>query len=212
MATFLSSTEDLSPRVLASVLSIICFLSPATAQQRNASSKDRLGLYDDPVGYDLLSIILEKETRQSSDQLVRIYRRTDSKLLVWLERHAVPKEFLGAAEDLKHRAKGRERFREQRFSLSHRYKLVDYDGPPEPANYVPLADGTVPPPSEADLDNKISSGVLSVSAVGFDQTKTHAIASVDFVCGTLCGGGRFYFLEKQETGWQAKDVGGDWVH
>jgi hypothetical protein len=212
MSTFLSSTEDSSLRALASVFSIICFLAPATTQQGNASSKDRLGFYDDPVGYHLLSMMLEKETKKSSDQLVRIYRRTDSKLLVWLERHPVPKEFSGAVEDLKQRAKVQMRFREQRFSLSHRYKLVDYDGPPEPANYVPLADGTVPPPSEADLDNEISSGVLSVSAVGFDQTKTHAIAAVDFVCGTLCGGGRFYFLERQEAGWQVKDVGGDWVH
>jgi hypothetical protein len=212
MSAFLSSTGYILLRVLATVLLVNCFLSPAVTQQGNAYSRDEPGFYDDQLGYRLLSIILEKETAKSSDQLIRIYRFTDSKRVAWLESHRVPKEFLGAAEDLKQRAKARARFREQHFLLSHRYKLVDYDGPPVPANYVPLADGTVPPPSEAELDNKVSSGVLSVSVVGIDQTKTHAIVSVDFVCGTLCGGGRFYFLEKQETGWQVKDVAGDWVH
>lgn len=199
-------------RVLANMLLVTSFLLPAATQQEDAPAKNSPTYYDDPVGYEILSIILEKQTKKSPDQLIRIYRFTDSKMLVSLEHKSVPKEFLGALDDLKQIATNRVPFRDQGFSLTHRYKLVDYDGPPQPATYVPLAHGTVPPPSEAELDNKISSGVLSLSAVGFDHTRTHAIAYVDFVCGMLCGGGRFYLLKKQETGWQIKEVIGDWEH
>jgi hypothetical protein len=191
---------------------VACFLSPATTQQASVSPEDKLPFYEDPLGYDLLSIILEKETKEFPDKLIRIYRFTDSKMVAWLEHRPVPKEFRSAAEDLERRAKVRLRFHEHRFWLSHTYKLVDYDGPGEPVVYIPLADGTLPPPSEPDLDDKISSGVLSVPAVGFDETKTRAIAYVEFVCGMLCGGGRYYLLKKQEAGWRINDTFGDWVH
>jgi hypothetical protein len=211
-SVILSSRRIFRFKNFASAVMAVCFLSPVTAQQGTPSSEGGLSFYDDRLGYDLLSIILETEMKDSPDKLIRIKRFTDSRLIVVLEQRPVPKEFLSAAEDLKRRAKVQQRFREQRFSLTHRYKLVDYDGPPEPSRYIPLADGTLPPPSEADLDNKISSGVLSVSAVGYDETKTHAVAYVDFVCGMLCGGGRYYLLEKHEAGWRVTNTVGDWAH
>jgi hypothetical protein len=47
-----------------------------------------------------------------------------------------------------------------------------------------------------------SGGYLTMSAVGLDASRTHALVSVYFGCDTLCGEGGPYFLERDATGWQ----------
>jgi hypothetical protein len=46
------------------------------------------------------------------------------------------------------------------------------------------------------------SGILSLSSVGFNDTKDRALVYVSFVCGNLCGGAHFYTLEKRHGVWQ----------
>jgi hypothetical protein len=47
-----------------------------------------------------------------------------------------------------------------------------------------------------------SAGCIDVSAVGFDEQKTRAMVYLAHHCGYLCGGGRYYYLEKSEGRWQ----------
>jgi hypothetical protein len=47
-----------------------------------------------------------------------------------------------------------------------------------------------------------SPGIVSLSAVGFNERKDRALVYVSFVCGILCGGAHFYTLEKRDKGWQ----------
>lgn len=46
-----------------------------------------------------------------------------------------------------------------------------------------------------------SGGVIKLSAVGFNADKTIAIVFVSHNCGSLCGGGDFHVLQKQEGKW-----------
>jgi len=47
-----------------------------------------------------------------------------------------------------------------------------------------------------------SGGYLTMSAVGLDASRSHALVSVYFGCDSLCGEGGTYFLERNATGWQ----------
>jgi hypothetical protein len=54
-------------------------------------------------------------------------------------------------------------------------------------------------------------GIISFSHVGFDSSLHQAIVSTSFVCGGLCGTGRYYVLKKRSGRWQI--IGGSivWV-
>jgi|SRR5688572_11671726 len=43
---------------------------------------------------------------------------------------------------------------------------------------------------------------VQVSAVGFDPSKTKALAYVANYCGSLCGAGAYHFLEKVDGAWR----------
>jgi hypothetical protein len=53
-----------------------------------------------------------------------------------------------------------------------------------------------------------SGGYMQVSAVGFDNSKTHAMVYMAHQCGSLCGGGMHHVLEKIEGAWRAARVPG----
>jgi len=46
-----------------------------------------------------------------------------------------------------------------------------------------------------------SSGILSLSSVGFNERKDRALLFVSFVCGGLCGGADFWTLGKRDGTW-----------
>lgn len=46
-------------------------------------------------------------------------------------------------------------------------------------------------------------GYLMLSAVGFDKTHEHAIVYMADGCGSLCGKGEYYFLERTNNRWRA---------
>ncbi len=47
-----------------------------------------------------------------------------------------------------------------------------------------------------------SPGIISVSSVGFNESKDRALVYVSFTCGLLCGGAHFYTLEKRGNSWK----------
>ncbi len=46
-----------------------------------------------------------------------------------------------------------------------------------------------------------SGGYVTVSAPGFDEGKTRAMVYIGHLCGLLCGGGTYHFLEKRDGRW-----------
>jgi hypothetical protein len=51
---------------------------------------------------------------------------------------------------------------------------------------------------------KNSSGIWSVSAIGFNSARTQAFFYVSRMCGSLCGGGSFVFFFKEKGAWVFK--------
>jgi len=47
-----------------------------------------------------------------------------------------------------------------------------------------------------------SPGIISISPVGFNESKDRALVYVSFTCGVLCGGVHFYTLEKCGNSWK----------
>jgi hypothetical protein len=46
-----------------------------------------------------------------------------------------------------------------------------------------------------------SGGFIDLSAVGFNADKTVAVVSIGYWCGSLCGEGKYYVLQKREGKW-----------
>lgn len=54
--------------------------------------------------------------------------------------------------------------------------------------------------------NKLEAGVLRLSPIGFNATRTKALVYVQHSCGTLCGSGWFVLLEQAGHEWKPKSV------
>jgi hypothetical protein len=56
-----------------------------------------------------------------------------------------------------------------------------------------------------------ASGIVTLSAIGFDRDGTHALVNVSYLCWSHCGNGSFYILEKKDGEWIiAKEIG-TWI-
>jgi hypothetical protein len=53
-----------------------------------------------------------------------------------------------------------------------------------------------------------SHGSITLSAVGFNPEKNIAVVSLDYVCGSLCGGGGFTVLRKDAGQWKPMPFSG----
>jgi hypothetical protein len=49
-------------------------------------------------------------------------------------------------------------------------------------------------------------GYMQLSAVGFDNTRQYAIVYVAHMCGGLCGGGEYHFLQLEQDAWREVKV------
>jgi hypothetical protein len=54
-------------------------------------------------------------------------------------------------------------------------------------------------------------GVITFSAVGFNQNRTQALVNVSKNCGFLCGRGEFILLQKQNGKWAVEQIAELWV-
>lgn len=52
---------------------------------------------------------------------------------------------------------------------------------------------------------------VSLSAIGYSETRDHAILSVNHACGGLCGGGRIVLLRRGPRGWHIVKIRRTWV-
>jgi hypothetical protein len=53
-----------------------------------------------------------------------------------------------------------------------------------------------------------SGGYIAVSAIGFNPSKTKAMVTMGWACGSTCGGGSHYTLEKANGAWNSIRVPG----
>lgn len=172
-------------RLMALALSLCAlslFLTVANAQ--TSPNKNQLVPYDDADGYLVLSSIIDLRINQGKTEPVSIFRHTISpnKLNALKNecRDKVPAEFEKAAEDFDKKAKTKFLLKE-RFSLQKKYRFV--------------------------ASSRNSLGVFSVSAVGFDETKTRAFVLVEYLVRpsnsiVLGGDSSFYLLRKTAAGWK----------
>ncbi len=167
-----------------------------------ASAGKKHPVYEDSEGYALLSLALLRAIPDPQNSAIYISSLTtavDEGDAFSLDKCAkVPPEFREAADD--YLRKGKLAFTlQEKFALGTTYSLV---------------------PSSGDLSkagvkrNRKFIGIFNVSAVGFDQTRTRAVLRINNECGSLCGGGNYYFFLKGGNGWE--EVKGipkcTWVH
>lgn len=53
-------------------------------------------------------------------------------------------------------------------------------------------------------------GLVVLSGVGFNPSRSQAVFYIDHYCG-LCGGGAYIFMEKANGHWRVRDVHGTWI-
>jgi hypothetical protein len=152
--------------------------------------------YSDPEGYAVLSELLNQAIAKSKASAIDISLVTarEEEFIGYKDcAKFFPEDFQSAVKDFHERNKSKLRLARQ-FSLRVDYTLTEKLNVQSP-----------PPttPAEQQLDEKFVGRVIfSVSAVGFDQTKTHAIAYMSAYCGVMCAGGAYHFLIKDKQGWK----------
>lgn len=171
-------------RSTALVLSALYLLLRVATAQTNPG-KNQLLPYDDAEGYAVLSSIIDSGADQRKTEPISIFQHTiSSQGLKDLKNECaarVPAEFQKAAEDLDQKSKTGFLLKE-RFSLQKRYKFVA-------------------------TQTSDSPGVFSVSAVGFDETKSRAVVLVEYLVRptksmVLGGDSTYYLLRKTAAGWK----------
>jgi hypothetical protein len=174
-------------------VSSLLFLPISNAQTN--SEKSSLFPYGDADGYQVLSTIIDGRAGKSKSDSGSILHRTISGQTFAGVRsqcsRSIPVEFQRALEDFD-RNTGREFLLGRSFSIKKRYVLVGLS----PANFSHAAE---------ESQKKDPVGVFSVTPVGFDQTRTHAIAVIRYTersGGTIGGDSTFYLLRKTDEGWK----------
>jgi hypothetical protein len=56
-----------------------------------------------------------------------------------------------------------------------------------------------------------SPGFVTLSRVGFDAVRTQALVYVGYLCGGLCGDGKFFLLVKEGGVWKIQHVAMTWI-
>jgi len=64
---------------------------------------------------------------------------------------------------------------------------------------------------EEAVSNGFAHGLFTLSEIRFDKQHKLAIVSYGFFCGSLCGNGGTFVLEKTDTGWSRRKRCADWI-
>ena len=182
-----------------SVLAVLCFLScvaPLFAQKTPAPPK--AADYEDADGYVVLSILLS-HVHSEVDPSFLLAPFLLSPLTVpgikadsFQSCSRVPTEFASAAADFRDKNKQNWNLT-KKINLKFSYKFTN-TGKHTPLAPTQNAKGVPPALFETPL--------YQVSAVGFDASRTHAIAYVGAVCGPDCSSGSYHLLVKEKEGWK----------
>ena len=172
-------------------LALVCLCTFATASDRQTKPKKNQAIpYSDADGYQVLSSVIDARTEKLKDGSVSIFHQTVSEDAFAEVRAECSNRFRGefqsTLEDFDKKAKTT--FLLQReFAIHRDYRFV-----------------------EAVVG--VQTGIYSMSAVGFDEDKTHAIVLVQYLVrpagSIILGGSRaFYLFRRTSTGWQpAADI------
>jgi hypothetical protein len=178
------------------MLAAVCVVSCAAvlfAQTVPESSK--AAEYEDADGYAVLSVLLDHE-HSLSDHSFQISAITASGMKPDSFESCtgrIPTEFSASVNDF--RDKNRQNWRlSKKFNLKFGYKFADLGSKRQPLAPTPNAK-ELPP---ALFDDRI----FEVSAVGFDTSRTHAIAYVAVFCGPDCTSASYHLLVKEKEGWK----------
>ena len=58
---------------------------------------------------------------------------------------------------------------------------------------------------------RVATDFISLTPIGFNETRTQAFVGIEFNCSALCGFGSNVLLEKQNGNWRIKEDFGGWV-
>jgi hypothetical protein len=178
------------------VVAAVCVLActvPLFAQNAPESSKP--ADYQDADGYAVLSVLLNHE-HSAADHTFEISPITASGVKADSFQSCtgrIPAEFSAAANDFRDKNKQNWRL-SKKFNLKFGYKFADLASKRQPLAPTPNAK-ELPP---ALFDDRI----FEVSAVGFDASRTHAIAYVAVFCGPDCTSAAYHLLVKEKDGWK----------
>jgi hypothetical protein len=182
---------------LAAISSVVfallsCRFAFVTPQTQPAAPQQPV--YRDIEGYAVLSVLLDQATSKAklSTIDISVITTSEGEVVGSASCLKVPEDFQSAARNFHERNRSRLRLTDE-FSLKVKYKLrekPDVQSPPQA-------------PGEQQLEEEFAARVFfTTSAVGFDQTKTHAIAYVSAYCGVMCAGGAYHLLTKDKQGWK----------
>jgi hypothetical protein len=163
------------------------------------------GVYEDSEGYAVLSTLLGGASEEIHAPVIRINIVTHVESATGVNSledcMKIPEEFREAANDYELKAK-RSYVLKNKFSIKTQYDLVG-------ESRIVGSAHKLPPTTDKDISQKISSGAFYLSPVGFDANHSHAIAYKNYICGNLCGWGGYHLLVKNAGRWEeAKDVSG----
>jgi hypothetical protein len=183
-----------------SVLTALCFLLAVPLLAQKIPEAPKPADYEDADGYAVLSVILDHYHSDSDPNFLLSPFQISSLTASGINTDSfeacaakIPADFAVAAGDFRDRNKQNWKVI-KKFNLKFNYKFSDLKGKRQPL--MPTQNAKeLPPPLFEDT-------VYQVSAVGFDATRTHAIAYVAAVCGPGCASGSYHLLVKQKEGWK----------
>jgi hypothetical protein len=175
-----------------SFLSLFCSAIAFCVPQTSTVTA-KLPTYSDPEGYAVLSHLIDKVVPSKTSEIDISVVTSRGEYLVTEGCLKVPDEFRSAANDFQEKNKSALRLTDG-FSLKAKYTLKD-----KPDVVVPSRSA----PDEQQLEEKfVQRTFFTVSAVGFDEGKTHAIAYLSTYCGVMCAGGGYHLLVRNKDGWK----------
>ncbi len=182
-----------------SILVALCFLCAVTLFAQKTPDLPKPADYDDADGYAVLSFLLGHAHSEVDPSfllspfllspLTASGINADSFQLC----SRIPTEFAVAAADFREKNKHNWNLT-KKINLKFNYKFTNLAGKHTPLAPTQNAKGSPPPLFETS--------VYQVSAVGFDASRTHAIAYVGAVCGPDCDSGSYHLLVKEKDGWR----------
>jgi hypothetical protein len=181
---------------------VILFVAmPHVSGQNSTTTEVAAVPYEDPDAYAVYSVLLASQNGKFfviQSELEYFPNGSSS----GVEGGAEFKKLWGVAVEDYVRQFRQKRSLVRNFSLDAPYQLL-------PKAEIMLAfklpPGTTPQPGEGWVKfySKYpeARGYYYLSAVGFDENKTHAIVQMNNWCGMLCGGGYSHFFEKVDGNW-----------
>lgn len=171
----------------------VCFLLGPPCVPSQTKDHNSQQTYQDPEGYEVLSLLLNRLSDVWKNNSIRIDpRAARGKTVAEIKAQCsgVPDEFRSAWNDFDRSLEPRLVW-QKNFALTKPYELAGAGPAPFPGE---------PEPKE-QAHKRIRSGTYYLAPVGFNEDRTRAVAFVEYLCGGLCGDSIFYFLRKSEKGW-----------